>query len=81
MEENKQEVKGYYDKSVLERHTVEGKFNLGAALNEQDARIKNLVEEVKQLKEAMGFMATWWEENYGSKLILPTQDQVNQIIK
>ena len=80
MEENK-DIKSYYDKGIIERHTIEGKFSLTGALNEQDARIKNLVEEVKQLKEAMGFLATWWEENYGSKLILPTQDQVNQIIK
>ena len=73
--------KAYEDKNIIERHTIDNKFSLTGALNEQDARIANLVEEVKELKKAMGFLAVWYEENYGSKLILPTVSQTNEILK
>lgn len=67
------------DKTIIERHTVEGKFNLGSALNEQDVKIKALIKRLDEAEKALGFMANWWEENFGNKLFLPTQDQIKQI--
>jgi hypothetical protein len=57
------------EKTIIERHTIEGKFSLTAALNELDTRYKTLESKQKQMDEALSFIANWWDEKFGSGLI------------
>ena len=75
------EGKKLEEKSIIERHTSEKGFSLSGALGELDAKTKALDAKMKQAEDALSFLATWWEENYGNKLILPTQEQVKEINK
>ena len=67
------------EKTIIERHTKEGKFHLTTSLIEMDTRLKTQNERLKRAEEALEFLAVWWEENFGNKLILPSQEQINQI--
>lgn len=56
------------EKTILEKHTQEGKFNLGTALIDIDSRIKTLTERANNAHEALEFLAKWYEENAVNKI-------------
>ncbi len=65
--------KSLEEKTVLERHTLDGKFNLGLALVDMDNKIKTLTEMVKNQHEALEFLAKWYEENAQNAIQIPKQ--------
>lgn len=62
------------DKSIIERWTIEGKFNLAAALAELESKNKRLNKQIEGLEEAMIFFSDWFNKTQVSepKIILPT---------
>ena len=72
------------EENIIKRHTTpEGKFNLATALSQLEARyytmvgkVANMEEEIRNLKDAMGYMVTRWEELGIEKkaIIVPNND-------
>lgn len=47
------EEKGYNEKTIIERHTIEKKFNLSSALLELDAKNKALQDRIELLENVL----------------------------
>ena len=60
--------KSLEEKTILEKHTLEGKFNLGSALVDMDTRIKVLTERANNAHDALEFMVKWYEEQAKNKI-------------
>lgn len=52
------------EKNLIERHTTpEGKVNIGTAMLELEAKIKQLFEITYQQHNALEFINAWFEQN------------------
>lgn len=60
----KENQKPLEEKNLIERHTTpEGKVNIGTALLELDAKIKQLFEITYEQHNALEFINAWFEQN------------------
>jgi hypothetical protein len=51
------------EKTILERHTLNGQFNLGTALLDMDNKLKVLYEVTHNQSVALEFLTAWFEQN------------------
>lgn len=51
------------EKTILERHTINGEFKLGLALLELDNKIKQLYDITYEQHNALEFLTVWFEQN------------------
>lgn len=67
MEENQKSVenqKTLEEKNLIERHTTpEGKVNIGTAMLELEAKIKQLYDITYQQHNALEWINAWFEQN------------------
>lgn len=63
-----QKEKTLEEKNLLEKHTIDGKFNLGSALLDLEARIKVLYEVTHNQHVALEFLTAWYEQNAQNKI-------------
>lgn len=67
MENQKEKVevnqKTLEEKTILERHTLNGQFNLGTALLDIDNKLKVLYEVTHNQSVALEFLNAWFEQN------------------
>lgn len=68
MEKN---TKAYEDKNIVEKFTMEDKFNLAGALLKLEAVDKNQEERLLGLEEAMMFFSEWYNKTQRKDILLP----------
>lgn len=61
--EYQEHLKTLEEKNLLEKHTYNGKFNLGAALLDLESKIKTLYEVTHNQHNALEFLSAWYEQN------------------
>lgn len=73
--------------TILDRHTVDGKFMIGNALLEIDARIKTMYGVIDELKEVLQGFAAWAEktderlQKISPKIDIISEHEAKQILK
>ena len=58
-------------KNIIERFTVEGKFNLALALLYQEDIIKKQEIRIQALEEAMQFFSEWYNKTQRPNILVP----------
>lgn len=58
-------------KNIIERFTIESKFNIGSALLYMESENKKLISKVEALEEAMQFFSEWYNKTQRVNIILP----------
>ena len=59
----KENQKTLEEKSILEKHTIDGHFQLGNALIDLDNKIKQLYSITYEQHNALEFINAWFEQN------------------
>jgi len=73
--------------TILERHTEDGKFLIGNALLELDARIKTIYGVLDEIKEVLQGQAAWSQktderlQKIDPKIEIISEYQAKQILK
>lgn len=69
------------DKSIIDRHQQESKFNLATALLDLESIIKGLKKRIEDLEGSMLFFVEELEGKNKNKLIVPDINEVNRFKK
>ena len=73
--------------TILERHSVDGKFLIGNALLELDARIKTIYGVIDEVKEVLTGYSAWAEktderlQKIDPKIEIISEHEAKQILK
>lgn len=62
--------KPFEQKNILERYTIDGKYNVAGAFLELEAKNKQLTERVLGLEEAMIFFSDWYNRTQRPNILL-----------
>ncbi len=68
----------FKEKTILDRHQQDTKFNLATALLELESTIKGLKNRVEDLEGTILYMIN---EDQKNKIIVPDQDEINMFKK